>query len=1168
MKALGVIGRSVLFVLMWPAVSAAIAESFTTNIIDGFGTNVMGPYAVGESGSFNFLIITNKGALTNTAGMLGKTADARNNTAIVTGPGSYWRNSNGLIIGVTGSVNQVCVRDGAQLLVDGITYLGSNTLSSGNRLEIGGSNTTQSLGVIRIGHAGSDNELFLSQGAKLTSSIVRIGYTADATRNRARLSVAGTFAAISRLVVGESGAENTVEVSGGAEVGSVWPNDGVFLGASNTSWGNRIELSDAGTSLGAGPYLYVGGDGASNSVIVREGARLNAGDVYIGSNSVGNAIIVRDAEVRSWWLIMGRNSNAVANELVIDGGSWTNYEHTFVGFYGGQNRFHLRNGAQYQASLTGVNDDFLVGTAGASNVVHVEGPGTRLSHGGRLGWLIVGGDVFISPSLAPRARYNQLRITGGAVVESGASAIGRRTDNNSALLTDNGTLWRNSDLSVGTLGTANRLTISNAATLLTTNFGVPIDFGISNEVLIHGVGSSLTAKGVLKVGGDGSGNKMYILGGARVISGPAEIGRLGGTNIVVVSGAGSTWSNSSLAIGAGGLRNSLRIADGGRVESRTAVLGMYPPGSSRENAAILLGEGTAWMIESNLVIGGGGLSNYVSVSNGASLTAREILICATNGVGDWLMLDGVGTSVNILSNLIVGARTALRSRIEIANGAQLTDENGMVAWHPSTQDCLALVTGSGSSWNNRSNLYIGGNGFRGSLVISNGGRVSSTTSYVGWSGLTSTNIGCGYTQSFSRVRVIGPRSLWQTRGEVHLGTFGIGNALTVTNGGTVVAGTLLIGSESGVFGQCSPMSDANHLIVAGGCIVITNSAGNAIFDVRHGTLMLRSGFVQTDALILTNGNLCRLDCQGGRLALTRGVIRNGSPMSIGDGLRSGHLHLDNGDVAAADGLCVRQHASLSGEGVIDGQVTNAGTIWLSTGHPRTQPVLYVQGDLQMQSTATMMIDISGAPAGTVLRVGGSTFVDGSLRVRIHEGNIPSRTSVFTVLESDTIAGVFTNAGHGDRLVTANRPGSFRVSYSSTGITLDDFQSTDTDGDGIDDMWAVRYFTHSPLSEVEKQADNDGDGATNRDEFLAGTDPTDSASVFALTIEYDNGIPAVTFPFQDGKLYRIWFSEDLQTWREVTNPTFEYSQAGGCRWTDDGKDTELGARSHFYRLSLE
>ena len=47
---------------------------------------------------------------------------------------------------------------------------------------------------------------------------------------------------------------------------------------------------------------------------------------------------------------------------------------------------------------------------------------------------------------------------------------------------------------------------------------------------------------------------------------------------------------------------------------------------------------------------------------------------------------------------------------------------------------------------------------------------------------------------------------------------------------------------------------------------------------------------------------------------------------------------------------------------------------------------------------------------------------------------------------------------------------------------------DTDGDGMPDEWELRYGL-APDSAADAWMDQDNDGLSNRDEYLAGTDPT-------------------------------------------------------------------------------
>jgi hypothetical protein len=54
---------------------------------------------------------------------------------------------------------------------------------------------------------------------------------------------------------------------------------------------------------------------------------------------------------------------------------------------------------------------------------------------------------------------------------------------------------------------------------------------------------------------------------------------------------------------------------------------------------------------------------------------------------------------------------------------------------------------------------------------------------------------------------------------------------------------------------------------------------------------------------------------------------------------------------------------------------------------------------------------------------------------------------------------------------------------------------DTNGLGLPDYWQVQYFG---TIGINPQADPDHDGASNHQEYLAGTDPIDSSSVFEIT----------------------------------------------------------------------
>lgn len=90
---------------------------------------------------------------------------------------------------------------------------------------------------------------------------------------------------------------------------------------------------------------------------------------------------------------------------------------------------------------------------------------------------------------------------------------------------------------------------------------------------------------------------------------------------------------------------------------------------------------------------------------------------------------------------------------------------------------------------------------------------------------------------------------------------------------------------------------------------------------------------------------------------------------------------------------------------------------------------------------------------------------------------------------------------------------------------------DSDGDGIPDDWMMRYFGHATGQAGDKsraQDDFDSDGMTNLAEYIAGTDPTDSASFFAFTKLVHDG--------QTSRDALEWYSASNRTYFVYGSPT--------------------------------
>jgi hypothetical protein len=86
---------------------------------------------------------------------------------------------------------------------------------------------------------------------------------------------------------------------------------------------------------------------------------------------------------------------------------------------------------------------------------------------------------------------------------------------------------------------------------------------------------------------------------------------------------------------------------------------------------------------------------------------------------------------------------------------------------------------------------------------------------------------------------------------------------------------------------------------------------------------------------------------------------------------------------------------------------------------------------------------------------------------------------------------------------------------------------DTDSDGLPDAWEQEHFNSL---DANPTADWDGDGTTNKMEYLAGTNPRSAASAFRLISHTSGGNLVLTVPTVSGRSYRLWGTGNLQeTW---------------------------------------
>jgi len=111
-------------------------------------------------------------------------------------------------------------------------------------------------------------------------------------------------------------------------------------------------------------------------------------------------------------------------------------------------------------------------------------------------------------------------------------------------------------------------------------------------------------------------------------------------------------------------------------------------------------------------------------------------------------------------------------------------------------------------------------------------------------------------------------------------------------------------------------------------------------------------------------------------------------------------------------------------------------------------------------------------------------------------------------------------------------------------------------------WALQYFGDPNAA---KTADPDGDGQTNEQEFIAGTDPTNGNSALRLTNfsrATDGTSFFLTWQSIPGKSYQVQTTTDFSTWTDVGTPMTASATLTSTDVTIPGNPARV-----FYRVKI-
>lgn len=166
-------------------------------------------------------------------------------------------------------------------------------------------------------------------------------------------------------------------------------------------------------------------------------------------------------------------------------------------------------------------------------------------------------------------------------------------------------------------------------------------------------------------------------------------------------------------------------------------------------------------------------------------------------------------------------------------------------------------------------------------------------------------------------------------------------------------------------------------------------------------------------------------------------------------------------------------------------------------------------------------------------------------------------------------GLYIGDGANWTLITNHVPSGFyssRVSTHYAWITnvIPDF---DSNANGIPDWWENLYS--GSIHGLVATNDDDGDGLNNYQEWVAGTDPTNAASVFRIeAMQWSNNTAILTFQGWSNRLYSVDAESALPTnsnWSRISPAPFP-GVGGLTSWVDT--NSLVAPTSQFYRMNVE
>lgn len=769
--------------------------------------------------------------------------------------------------------------------------------------------------------------------------------------------------------------------------GSNW-SSGSQPNSSSTSYVDNGGTAQVSTNSGVTQTLEIGYNGTGN-LLIQNGGTISNQYTIIGDSTSSVGIVTVTG---SGALLTSSTSSTTSNGIVYVGGN-------------GTGTLNVTNGGDVLTETMWVGYN-----SGSTGTVKIDGAGSNLT---------VSGNFCVGQS-----GTGTMTLSGGAKAYSASTTYatwigGLAGSQGTVTVTGSGSVWSTSSLWVGWGGnngtTSGTLNI-NSAGAVSSSIGIVGDL-IAARGTVNVSGGTWTISNTLSLGQSGTGS-LNISNVGTVTASNVNLGTSStGTGIINVSDTNSLLTSGALSVGQSGT-GIVTITNGGDIASTTGVVGAN---SGSSGTVTINGTGSTWTASGGIIVGSNG-TGTVNIANGGQLATSTVSIGSNAGSSGTVNVDG--TTANSWNTLTVG--DAGTGNLLVTNGATLTTATTLVG-ASATGSGTVTVSGATSRLVVTNNNLVVGSGGRGSLILENGGTVTSSTVTAG-----------SASGSIGNITLSGGTTAagWTN---LALGVNGTGT-VTVTNGADLTTATTTLGSTVGSTGSALISGAGSNMTVSGTLVVGSSGTGTIVIEnqgaLRGGAIVLGSAVGSTGTILLNGAGstLTYTSITVGGSGSGVITVANGATLAPGATLTLSSTSLGSGtlNIGAAAG------AAATGAGIIN--TTNISTAAGGTG------------TIQFNHTSTgYYLTNDGTSGGTAVNIRSGTAVtqNGGVTI-IKAGGTNDYTGATTVNGGTlSVAGNITNTNRvvvtggslldGGTIVTTNTTisgGALSVSGTFTTTNMD------------------------------------------------------------------------------------------------------------------------------------